>query len=375
MAGYFGGFFNAPYFGDFFGAEQVLAPTVPEVGISAGTLALREAIADLWDLTGELSDLDPWGATTSDNPDPETDLDGNSYGVRYFLRRLSDAQYKLANWKTNRRRPLRFKSLNAVTNIKLGLTSQGYAAQQTASSGTLRATIPVVGMAPEDFEGAKIDVTVRSLNTETNTISEDLVSYMVVFAQVIDNTWVDLTFREDIDYGTGILLDISVEYHFNKFRIATRDTSVPDGFNLAFPQGIKTLLKITDLDDGTELSKAYRKDDLVDSGLTTGKPKQWYIMGSYVYFDTYVEDAYWLRFEYVRHPETMTTIDDEFDLPEEWVDILVFIAKFYIDQSRMENAKSQVTKSDIDYWISRRRAEIEDDFLRDDLEGFFPRKE
>lgn len=375
MAGYFGQLLNAPYFGGFYGVVGEVSPEAPLAPATEGSLILREAIADLWDLTGELSDLDPWGASTGIDPDPATDLDPNSYGVRYFLRRLSDAQGKLANWKTNRRRPLRFSTLNDVTNIQIGLDTQNYQAQLTADPRTLRVLIPTYGMTAESFDESRIDLAITTVNTETGVLSTTTNTYMTVFADVVDAVWVDLTFREDIDIPEGSLVSMSASYYFRKFRIRDRVSAKPDGYNLHFPRGLKTILKLTDLDDSTTLSKSYRKDDLVDSGLSLGKPTEWYTMGNYLYFDSYIEEPFWLRFEYIRYPDTLTSLDSSFDIPEDWVDILVMIATFHIEQSRQENQKSQVTKNDIDYWISRRRAEIEDEFLRDELGAFYVEKE
>lgn len=336
-------------------------------------MTVREAVADLWDLTGELSDLDPFGVNTGDNPDPETDIDPASYGVRYFLRHLSEAQYKLANWKTNRRLPIRFRQLDNVTNILVGLKNPQVGATKLDDPSTLRINKPISTMVVDDFEEARVDITITYLDDEGEAQQLEETK-MVVFASEVSDTAVDVTFREDIEYPANVQL-VEANVYFKKFRLAPRVSGAPDGYNLVFPNGVKTILKITDLTDGTALTQAMRKDDLVNSGLTTASPVQWFKFGQYIYFDSYVEDPRWLRFEYIRHPKKLVSVDDSFDIPEEWHDILKMIAMYHIDRSRMENEKSQITKSDIDYWISRKRLEEEDEELRETLGGFYPVKE
>lgn len=184
-----------------------------------GTMNVGQAIAYLWELAGEPSDLDPWGPTEAIYDPSQGTLLPNSFGFRYFIKQINKAQMTLANYRTRRGRPIRFKKFLTRKNVKLGLASPISTGVTLIDTTSINVTDP-----PTTTIDDYVDTKITLVRTDgTTTATQDL---MVVLAEAgaVANT-VDFTFQDDIDTITFSPTSITAEFHFSAFKLKRTATS------------------------------------------------------------------------------------------------------------------------------------------------------
>ena len=114
---------------------------------------------------------------------------------------------------------------------------------------------------------------------------------------------------------------------------------------------------------------------LYDYIMTEAVPTQWYKRGEVVYFDSYIGDPIWWTFEYQRLPINVSLYDDEFDIPEHWQDVILMIVEQAAARRALETEKVAVLGGQINSMINQLRTDQEDDWMGEETQGFYVRKE
>lgn len=333
-------------------------------------MTVREAVVDLYDLAGEPSNLDPWNINTVDY-DIEVDLEPDSRGVAHWLRQLSTAQHILANWRTRSGRPIRFDKFQTRKNIKLGLETQGFTAVRFAGeSHTLRLVAPPAYIEPALLEGARCDI----LYTGAGPRDSFEQSIEIVIADQ-NGVNIDLSFREPLEDPTFTATSTTVSLYFNKFQIRRLDTRPDEAYVVALPSSFRNITKIIDMASSSEAFLAESKEALDDYILGFGSPTYYYVNGDTLYFNQYIEDPMWFTIEYQRNPFNLRSLDDNFDIPEQWHEVLLLLVQWKTAKRLHENEKSQMILAEINRFIDSLRTDAEERWVRTNTSGFYIRKE
>lgn len=332
-----------------------------------------EAVAYLWELAGEPSDLDPWGPNeTIYDPNVPGALITTSFGFRYFIKQINKAQNTLANMRSRRGRPIRFNKFITRRNVKLGLENPTSSVVSILTSDTIRVTDPP-STNVDDYIDTKINLIRTSLDAETldDTDEQD---FLVVQAEVITPNSIDFTFQEDIVDTAFTAETNSAEFFFTAFRIERTSVS-GTGYTLNLPTYARNIIGITNMSNGAKLTRAEAKTKLYDQVMNEGTPIQWYKSGEVVYFDTYLSEPVWWIVDYQRLPLDVSTYDDEFDIPVQWQDVILMLVELDTARRMLENERATVLQQQVNTMISSLRTEEEDDWIGEETQGFYIRKE
>lgn len=342
---------------------------------------IRNMIVDLWELAGEPSDLDPW-ANGVVNYDPLVDLDATSAGVQYYLRQISLAQIMLANWRTRRGRPIRFNKFLTQTNIKVGRTATDYLYTITyIDAYTLRLTSSASSLSETVLTDSKLLVNgyYTRDGEDITTVTEILVARAVHDA---GNGWYTLSLRDEVtniaytDDGTDYLFDsMDCEVYLDRFQVERTSSPAFEGTRVELPNKFRNIIKITNMDDGTPLRRVESKESLFNPYMTFGIPGEWYSLGEMLYFDQYVEEGIWHTIEYQRLPNDMTALTDMLDIPEEWHEVLILINEWKVSKRMQDKQRANELLAEINRWIETLRTDMEEEWLREQTQGFYIRKE
>lgn len=347
---------------------------------------VRDAIVDLWELAGEPSDLDPWAAGVVDY-DPLTELDPDSAGVKYYLRQLSLAQIALSNWKTRKGRPIRFKKFLTQTNIKLGRNGADFPYGVTyIDDYTLRITAPHAGLTEENLSDSSMILNGTYTNVDgTFTVAQQAMVARAVYDGV--NDWFTVSLRDQVsnvaytnDAGTEFSYDsFECEIYWDRMRVVRTSAPLMLGIEIELPAKFRNIIKITNMDDGSDLNRVESKENLFNPYQSFGTPVSWYTLGDVVYFDQFINETIWHTFEYQRLPYDMTyTVAGgwpDFDIPEEWHEVLMLIVEWRGMKRMQDKQRANELYAEIIRWIDTLRTDMEEDWLREQTSGFYIRKE
>lgn len=329
---------------------------------------IRNSIAYLWELAGEPSDLDIWGDGTVDY-DPDVDIDPTSFGVRYYIRELNKAQNTLANWRTSRGRPIRFNKFQTRKNVKLGLSTQSSTTIAFIDDFTVRVTDPP-SMNVNDYIDAKLSI----VYTETPSGAIQTEDLLAVLVEPVNANTLEFTFQEEIVGTNFIAYSVQVEFFFTAFRMVKEGTA-GNGYTINLPTFTRNVSAITSMSNGSQLHRANDKTRLYDFNMTEGLPIQWYKNGEIIYFDSYLAEPTWFIFDYQRLPYEITTIDDSFDIPDQWLDVIYMLVEMSTAKRAQEVERSTILRSQINSLINQLRTDQEEEWIMEDTAGFVIQKE
>lgn len=320
-------------------------------------MTIQEAIPYLWELAGEPSDHDIYGS------DGVT-LDQTSNGYRYYLRELSKAQNMLANWRTRRGRPIRFKKFFTRRTIKLGLADADLTSNGVTIMSDLYTLVitdpPTINT--DYYVNTKINLTITDI--DGNTYEQAL---LVVFVENIGGV-LYFTVQDEIE-NASIAVSVSADFYFTAFKIV-RDSGVGTGFTFNLPTYSRNIMSIIDMENGTKLERPERNAILYDYNMAEANPVQWYTQGETIYFDSYLPKQKWFIVNYQRLPLTLTTSSTELDIPHEWEDVVYMIVEMS-EAKRMQNiTKAAILKGQINELIDQLRTDYEEDWLGEEPSGF-----
>ena len=328
-------------------------------------MTVREIVAYLWELAGEPSDKDPWSPDAVDYNE-ETEMDVNSFGYTYYLRELNKAQNFLANMRTSKGRPIRFKKFFTRKNVRLGLSeSSNSFGAEVIDDYTLRITDPPT-MDTDYYVDTKVTIIYTNLADTTKTSEQDR---LIVQAEAYDTNHLDLTFMEEIDDSIYDTYSVGAELYYSAFKV-DKEAGSSSGYHIILPSTARNILSVMDMKTGTKLSKAPSKDNLYNPNMTEGSPSQWWDSGSYLYFDLYLSEPKWFTISYQRLPESLTTTSTSLDIPAEWQDVIIMIVEMNQAKMMQESEKAVVLRSQINSIINQMRTDQEEEWLDTETSGF-----
>ena len=332
---------------------------------------IRNTIAYLWELSGEPSDLDIWGSATV-NYDPDVDIDTTSFGVRYYIRELNKAQNTLANWRTSRGRPIRFQKFQVRRNVFLGLEDYTSGAVSVMDDTSIRVIDPP-SMTVADYVDTKVQIIYTS--TDLATLDETFTDEkLAVLVEGVDATTLEFTFLEDLEAPVYSGYTITAEFFFNAFRIV-KSAIGGNGYNVNLPTYARNVTAITGMANGAPLTRANAKTKLYDFNMTEGVPIQWYKNGEVIYFDSYLASKTWFIFDYQRLPYEITSVDDDFDIPEQWLDVVYMLVEMSSAKRAQETERATILRSQVNSLINQLRTDQEEEWIMEDTQGFVIQKE
>ena len=345
-------------------------------------MTTREMIYDAWVLAGEPSDNDPIlaGATYS-GPDV---IDGTSVGALHYLREISQAQRVLANWKTSRNRPIRFKKFLTQRNVKVGFD---YTYDITYVTPTILrvptyTSLPTgaIQLTEDMLETARIDVIITGTVEELvdgvlTTVTKSLTNeYMCMQSLDIGGDILELYLRDEIvDAGYASQV-YTMNVRLDRFKVEEA-LGVGDGSTIVLPPTVRNVTRISTASDGGNVGIVGSKEDLYNLSMRTGTPSEYYILGGKVYFDVYIDDPLWLIVEFQRLPHTLTDVEDVLDIPPEWHAVVLSIMEWREAERVMDTEKGMVKRSQITSLINTLRTDEEEEWIRNDTGGFFSQTE
>lgn len=337
-------------------------------------MRVRDAIIDLWELAGEPSDLDPWAIDTV-NYDPDVDLDAASTGVGFYLRQLSLAQVALANWRTRKGRPIRFKKFQVQTNIPLGRNVSDYNYEITfMTSNTLRITTPDSTLNETNLANTKMILNWGNSIDPAQVFTEEVYATMAVY-NTAGNFYL-IHFRDELEVDSTLTWDSSsVDIYWDRFSIGRSANPIPRGNSLELPNKFRNLIKLLDMNTGSVLKKAGSKESLFNPYMTSGTPGEWYDLGDTLYLDKFLDETIWYTIEYQKLPDNLVDMDSILDIPEEWHEVLLLIVEWRVMKRMQDKQRANELAGEISRWIDLLRTDLEEEWLRDHTSGFYIRKE
>ncbi len=341
---------------------------------------IRNMIVDLWENAGEPSDLDPWIAAPV-NYDPLTELEPTSDGVMYYLRQISLAQIALANWRTRRGRPIRFNKFLTQTNIKLGRNGEEFPYTATyINKFSIRLENPDAAISEEKLKDSKLII----LGSYTESGEAKVTEQETMVARAVYdalNDWYTLSLRDEITnvaYNDGVdhnFTSIAATIYWNRFPVTRTPAPLMDGSEAEFDNNFRNMLKMMDMHTGSEIERAESKESLFNYQMTTGIPGKWYNLGDTIYFDSFMDETKWYTVEYQRLPNSVTTLQDTLDIPEEWHEVLLLINEWRVAKRMQDRQKADILFTELNRWIDTLRTDQEEDWLRENTRGIYVRKE
>jgi hypothetical protein len=257
-------------------------------------MTLSEMRTEIWEMLGEPTDLDP-----------STDT---SYGGSPWLNWvINEAQRQVATWRDPETgKVTRMRNLYNIFYFKMFSTDGTFA---DAGSTTTEVILPAatVGDGDDRYNGwiletggeeriimdyvtATRTATVHEAFTTAPSSGDTFTLYKNFYLLLpSSHAWADdhisLPAESDEYRATGNLVDV---------------------------------IKISDLNDETELRKARSGENFITRRTSIGDPRSWYRFGNRLVFDNAVDDDKWLEIEYYRLPFEMTADSDECELPEQY---------------------------------------------------------
>ena len=333
-------------------------------------MTINESIAYLWELSGESSKTDPWDQYEYLDADPYNadHLVTTSFGYRFYLRELNKAQNTLANWRTTKGRPIRFNKFQTRKNVKLGLETTESTGVTYIDEYTLRVTDPP-SFDASYYIDAKLDLTV----TDGTTGDDSVQDFIAVLVEGDGTTYLDFTFREEITNWT-VADTAVVDFYFIAFKLEKDGTS-GTGFSINLPTYTRNVTSLTDMDTGKKLKRAESKTRLYDANMTEGTPIEWYKSGEIIYLDTYIATPIWYIFDYQRLPYEILATSTELDIPVEWQDVILMLVEMSTAKGMQEVERATILRSQVNSLINQLRTDAEEDWIGEETQGFYIRKE
>lgn len=344
-------------------------------------MTIGEMISQIHENAGEPSDLDPWVASPTLYGNADISL--TSRGAHEYVKRISDAQITLANWKTNNNRPIRFHALQVQRNVKLTLDDQDEACTLSDGNDYITITQPIGTLGPHFFDGtlesSSVEVTTTHVGDDLQTVTT-VYNQMAMFVEHIQNATDDVVtiyFKETIDLPRDSsdvlypLVTTVAKFYFDRFKIA-RTGAIRDSAYMAMPTSFRNILKVTDADSASPLTLVHDKTALYNPELNQGTPSEYYVLGDVIYFDVYFEEPRWFVMEYQKLPDEIriTTSLPSLELPTEWHDVLIEVVGYNMAIRAQENELIAIKFSNINRLIARLRTDAQEQALREDMGNY-----
>lgn len=260
-------------------------------------MTLSEARDDLYGIVSKNSELDPATPT----------------GAAILDRYLNRAYKAILSWKSARG-TLRFPASRAT------LLFQAPTYTGTASAGTTTTlTIPTSGLITTDdyYIEWVIEITSGTGSGQARVVVDwDGTGGVATVHKAFDTT----------PDATSVFL---LTKRFMEI-MESGDTGEADGILLDPEDTFRGALKLTSLDDGSDLVLAEGTENYSGSLTETGTPGEFFVQGERIYFNVAPDETRWYRLEYAKTPASLTDPAEEFALPSPWDQAVVMMARWWV---------------------------------------------
>lgn len=316
-------------------------------------MTVRDAVMELWDLSGHMPELYPFQNDTQSTGT----IDINAEGTQYFLRLLTQGQLALANWKKLDQRFLRFRQFYKHFNIKLGVDEDVYfdITRESATEFNL------------DPTQANFDFDLETL--ESSIVLLDGSKYKIMsILEVSPTNWTffmypDVPETTDVVYPEALS---DVQFAINEFDITSSDSPPTTTHQVVIPEDTYTIFRIDDYEGNSEVEKAINVEELGSKGeaFNTGVPQKFLYLGDKIIFDTALAEQRWYKIEIFRQPATLTDLDQGFEIPPPYHQALVFWGMWKISMRERNEINSMNFRRLVDKELLSMRDEYDQLFER-----------
>lgn len=377
---------------------------------------LRDLIVEAWELSGQRTDLEPFGDTPTGYEAADV---VDCFGTRYWLRQFSQAEKVVTSYSKRGIRPIRFYDLQQDALLKIEPIA-------LASFDRGAITAPVVaGVDASEYNGnvlhfsgeytvsgnigtfnlAEIVVANFGLDDEQELVGQSViineVSYTI--SSVTGGANYNIILSQEVD---GVVTGQAVDVQFNLdsvdiFILSATDDSVDTTFVLKDSLGtflpatfdceiylnsieiasleinnFRHLLKVVNLDNASKVKKGKRKESFyLDAANSQGVPDYWEQKGGRIYFDSSIDAELNLKFEVLTVPPELTDADDDLFVSLPWEPALVAYVAWRTAQRSQEFDKAYALRKEFENLMALTTPEAASDYLRDDTYGVYLLKE
>lgn len=275
------------------------------------------------------------------------------------------------------------------TNVKVGRNGEDLPYNITFIDGfTLRLVDPytsaISGLTEENLNNCSLFLNGtydKGLGDGPQVVTQTATVARATYDDV--NLWYNISLRDEVN--NEAYTDVSdviqpydsfeAEIYWDRFSVVRTNSPDMNGSAIELPAKCRNILKITNMNDGSDLNRVESKENLFNPYQNFGTPSDWYTLGDVVYFDQFVSTPIWHTFEYQRLPFDMVSLDQDFDIPEEWHEVLLVIVEWRGMKRMQDKQRANELLAEINRWIDTLRTDMEEDWLREHTSGFYIRKE
>ena len=291
-------------------------------------MTISDLVLELWKSLGEPSDLDP-----TDGSDLETVVLTNT-GTQRMLKLLDRAQERIVSWRDG-----------TFTN-KFVLWTGAFDVQFLQLSGTIETG--ETGSTASNFIKPPAG-SLASVDTERR--------YAVLGTEV----------REIVsDDGASF----TVNPAFDSTMEAQSVTVWQSGYALANPNQIKSIQKVWNHNEGTEMERAPREERFFTENIEIEQPTQFYEVGKTLYFNVVPEEDLWVRVMFERVPTSLLTLSltDEPEIPSQFHWGMLLWSKGWGHAILQEDASRVAAQQEFTTYMRTTIGEVE--MMQHSLDGY-----
>jgi len=297
---------------------------------------LQQMEAELWEMLGEPSDVDP---TTFGGP-----------GELKLRRWLNEGQRRIANWKFPDghliRFPCLYESMFWQAIVKVG-TLQGGTTTTVVFSGI----DSQIGTEDDRYNGWRVEITGGTGAGQSAVIMDYAGGGKV---GTLNKTW-------------GVSPDGTSIYSMTKkfaLLLPTVNPWATEHIMLSPVDSVVDIMKIEDVEDLTTLDEGDRTESYIGTFEDIGNPLSWIFYGNRVLFDVAPSESRWFRIEYYRQPTELVLATDVPEIPEGWHQGIVMWARWWGFARAQETAMSYSSKRDFTEYLQTMKQSLEMRFER-----------
>jgi hypothetical protein len=306
-----------------------------------------EIAAQIWRNLGEPSDLDPYTGTA---------VDFTTAGGTILLRWINESYKRIVSWKFENGRQVRFASLESEAYFETALLSGTAGVVNTASTNSV--TLNSVGFtvsAEDDFyNGWVIEVTGGTGSGQ--------------YRIIVDYSGASQTATLHKDWTTNPDATSTVELYkdFMEF-VASTSSKVQYNISLDPSQVLLASLKLSNLDSGSDLSYAERRESFASAyDAPSDDPGSYYTFGNKIFFDSPVNANVWFKLECMKIPTALAAIGDVPNIPAQWHWALVLATTWIGQMENGETGEAYATYRSLETFMARTKEESDMAFERAD---------
>jgi len=302
-------------------------------------------IVQVYEDIGEPTDRCPYS-----DPSDFTTFDITTAGATRIKKVLNQALVRIANWRNTDGTALKIRGLFARKYFTVG----------KARSGTVRSATTTSILVDTDADLTMgLDLS-RYVLTVDDGVGEGQKFLVVKTESVTDGDGDHLRFTVAGSFDPLPELGNTVTLKRNFARLLTDaefNAEEDEDLNLDPYRDVMDVVKIRDVNNGSDLEKTMREDILTANLLSEGTPASYRVIGNEIVFDAIPDERIVLELVYVRNPPEMVMGTDVPELPESLHEAMVFWAVHSFQRNQQSYDKAYATKRELVEMIAQLRTQ------------------